>query len=359
MPSDPTTPLGSQIDNIMGLRFHLLKSTRTPHEDQLVDSILTLHDSYVEAGRSRPEITMMLARDWQFHSMQQPPPSHRPQPAVQQHQHQHQPVTQLLAAHAQHHQQQQQQLMNHAAMGLHSMNHAAPSSHQQPLASAMSNGSLPSMMGGSIPGLQHLSIQSSRDAVRRSSGGGGGFGGGIASAFGALSQQQQQEAMVQLEHTHHGQAPTASVPIPVSGNPPRPPPQPSSFLPAAASMLGSSYSSQAQAHASALGASLMERNYSNHGVNNNSVAPSVGSPAGPEARGNGVDHLMERNYSDPNFASPSPETHGGGSVSRAGGAGRMEQIPEPQSPPEEPPVARTEVPSAAKVEDDETVDAED
>ena len=339
MPSDPTTPLGSQIDNIMGLRFLLLKSTRTSHEEQLVDSILTLHDSYVEAGRSRPEITMMLARDWQFHSVQQPPPSHLPPPAVQQQQ----PVTRLLAQH-------QQQLMGHAAMGLHSMNHAAPS--QQPVVSAMSNGSLPSMMGGSIPALQHLSIQS-RDAVRRSSG--SSFGTAV-SAFSNLTQQQQQqqqEAVVHLEHTHHG-VPTPSMPIPVGNNPP-PPPQPSSFLPAAASVLGSSF--PGQAHAGALGASLMERNYSDHG----NVAPSsVGSPPGPEALAGdagGADHLAERNHSETNFASPSPETHAGS----VGGAAavKMEQIPEPRSAEDEPPMnERAEVPSAAKVEDDETVEAE-
>jgi len=337
MPSDPTTPLGSQIDNIMGLRFVLLKSARTPHEEQLVDSILTLHDSYVEAGRSRPEITMMLARDWQFHSVQQPPPSHAPPPAVCQ-----QPVSGLLAA--QHH-HQHQQLMGHAPLGLHSMNHAAPS--HQPMVSAMSKGSLPSMMGGSIPALQHLSIQSG-GAVRRTSG--SGFGGAV-SAFNALSHQhhqQQQEAVVHLEHTHHG-APTPSVPIPVGGNPP-PPPRPSSFPPAAASVLGSSYPGRARG--GALGASLMERNYSDRS-GGGAAATSGGSPPGPEplaGGGGGADTLMERDYSETNFASPSPETHGG--------AGRTERIPEPRSAEDGPSAARAEVPSAAKVEDDETVDAE-
>ncbi|KAL7532721.1 hypothetical protein ACHAXR_004800, partial [Thalassiosira sp. AJA248-18] len=72
MPSDQSTPLGQQINNIMSLRMVLLRRDRTPQDEHLVDSILTLFDSYVKAGRSRPDITLMLARDFVFHdSMQQ------------------------------------------------------------------------------------------------------------------------------------------------------------------------------------------------------------------------------------------------------------------------------------------------
>ena len=66
MPSDPSTLLGQQIHNIMSLRMVLLKKNRNVEEEILVDSILTLFDSYVKAERSRPDITLMLARDFAF-----------------------------------------------------------------------------------------------------------------------------------------------------------------------------------------------------------------------------------------------------------------------------------------------------
>ncbi len=70
MPSDESTPLGRQIHNIMSLRLILLRKTRNAEEEQLVDSILFLFDSYTKAGRSRADITLMLARDFAFHSIQ-------------------------------------------------------------------------------------------------------------------------------------------------------------------------------------------------------------------------------------------------------------------------------------------------
>eukprot|EP00581_Thalassiosira_minuscula_P027878 CAMPEP_0183752546 /NCGR_PEP_ID=MMETSP0739-20130205/2414_1 /TAXON_ID=385413 /ORGANISM="Thalassiosira miniscula, Strain CCMP1093" /LENGTH=844 /DNA_ID=CAMNT_0025988927 /DNA_START=210 /DNA_END=2744 /DNA_ORIENTATION=- len=70
MPSDQSTPLGQQIHNIMSLRLVLLQVNRTPEDEQLVESILTLFDSYIQAGRSRSDITLMLARDFAFHSRQ-------------------------------------------------------------------------------------------------------------------------------------------------------------------------------------------------------------------------------------------------------------------------------------------------
>merc|ERR1719296_453013 len=70
MPSDQSTQLGQQTHNIMSLRLVLLRKNRDPEDEQLVDSILTLFHSYVEAGRSRPDITLMLARDFAFHLIQ-------------------------------------------------------------------------------------------------------------------------------------------------------------------------------------------------------------------------------------------------------------------------------------------------
>jgi hypothetical protein len=70
MPSDESTPLGRQIHSIMSLRHILLRKNRNAEEEQLVDSILILFDSYLKAGRSRVDITLMLARDFAFHSIQ-------------------------------------------------------------------------------------------------------------------------------------------------------------------------------------------------------------------------------------------------------------------------------------------------
>ena len=70
MPSDISTPLGEQIQSMMSLRMLLLKKNRDAEEEDLIDSILMLFDSYVKAGRSRPDMTLMLARDFGFHVMQ-------------------------------------------------------------------------------------------------------------------------------------------------------------------------------------------------------------------------------------------------------------------------------------------------
>ena len=70
MPSDLNTQLGQQLHNIMSLRLVLLKKNRNFEEENLVDSILTLFESYLKAGRSRPDITLMLARDFAFHALQ-------------------------------------------------------------------------------------------------------------------------------------------------------------------------------------------------------------------------------------------------------------------------------------------------
>ena len=70
MPRDISTPLGEQIQSMMSLRMLLLKKNRDAEEEDLIDSILMLFDSYVKAGRSRPDMTLMLARDFGFHVMQ-------------------------------------------------------------------------------------------------------------------------------------------------------------------------------------------------------------------------------------------------------------------------------------------------
>ncbi|KAL3791761.1 hypothetical protein HJC23_007528 [Cyclotella cryptica] len=70
MPSNDTSPLSSQLHNIMSLRLVLLRTNRTREENHLVDSMLILFESYLSANRSATDTTLMLARDFAFHNLQ-------------------------------------------------------------------------------------------------------------------------------------------------------------------------------------------------------------------------------------------------------------------------------------------------
>mmetsp|Transcript_1459 Transcript_1459/g.3698 ORF Transcript_1459/g.3698 Transcript_1459/m.3698 type:complete len:1141 (+) Transcript_1459:269-3691(+) len=68
IPSDMNSPLGQQLQGIMSLRLVLLRGNRrTPEEEQLVETILVLYESYIHAGRSEADIAVMVARDFTFH----------------------------------------------------------------------------------------------------------------------------------------------------------------------------------------------------------------------------------------------------------------------------------------------------
>ena len=52
----------------MYLRLVLLRgNARTPDEEQLIDTVLVLYESYLHARRSKEDIALMLARDFAFH----------------------------------------------------------------------------------------------------------------------------------------------------------------------------------------------------------------------------------------------------------------------------------------------------
>lgn len=70
MPSDSNSPLGQQLNDLMSLRLVLLRPHRTPEEQQLVDTIMVLFESYLAAGRSRQEIALLVCRDFMFHNDQ-------------------------------------------------------------------------------------------------------------------------------------------------------------------------------------------------------------------------------------------------------------------------------------------------
>ena len=118
IPSDLNSPLGQQLQPIMSLRLILLRgNNRTPEEEGLIDTVLVLFESYLHAGRSRSDIAVMVARDFQFHLQHQQslamkygeapaPPPHQPTqrlhqgaiPPQQRPPHQGPPPTMLYAA---------------------------------------------------------------------------------------------------------------------------------------------------------------------------------------------------------------------------------------------------------------------
>lgn len=65
--SDSNTPLGQKIHAIMNLRLTLLRPNRSLEEEQLVDTLLVLLESYVSAGRSKEETVLLVTRDYEFH----------------------------------------------------------------------------------------------------------------------------------------------------------------------------------------------------------------------------------------------------------------------------------------------------
>ena len=60
----------------MSLRLLLLRPTKTQQEQDIVNTILSSYSSYKAGGRTRPDMALMLARDFMFLNQQnQPPPA--------------------------------------------------------------------------------------------------------------------------------------------------------------------------------------------------------------------------------------------------------------------------------------------
>ena len=66
--SDSTTPLAQKIHSIMNLRLTLLRHDRSTEEEQLVDTLLLLFESYMNADRSNEDIVLLVTRDYDFHT---------------------------------------------------------------------------------------------------------------------------------------------------------------------------------------------------------------------------------------------------------------------------------------------------
>ncbi|KAL7541735.1 hypothetical protein ACHAWF_007004, partial [Thalassiosira exigua] len=63
--------LGGRINGMMSLRMLLLRPHCSPEEEQLVGTLLVLYESYVAAGRTRPDIALLVTRDYEFHMRHQ------------------------------------------------------------------------------------------------------------------------------------------------------------------------------------------------------------------------------------------------------------------------------------------------
>lgn len=79
MPSDPTNPAFQFLQGFMSLRLLLLRSVRNEQEQDVVNTILSSYSSYKAGGRTRPDIALMLARDFMFLNPQSQPNSQQGQ----------------------------------------------------------------------------------------------------------------------------------------------------------------------------------------------------------------------------------------------------------------------------------------
>lgn len=84
--SDPN----QSVQDLMTLRVLLMRPALTPEEEHLLDTVLILFESYLIAGRSRPDIATMVVRDFSFHFKHQAHSFAQQQQVVMSHTPQHQ-----------------------------------------------------------------------------------------------------------------------------------------------------------------------------------------------------------------------------------------------------------------------------
>lgn len=147
MPSDPSNPAFAYLQGFMSLRLLLLRSSRSDHEQDMVNTILSSYSSYKAGGRTRPDIALMLARDFMFLNQQ-----HQPQ-MQQQHSQARQPQMQMMS-------QQQQQLNNGQQQFVQQSFAPAPSQmqpqqHQYSPATSSVSGNAPNLMNVMPPPSPH------------------------------------------------------------------------------------------------------------------------------------------------------------------------------------------------------------
>ena len=89
MPSNQNDPAFAYLQGFMSLRLLLLRPSRSETEQDVVNTILSSYSSYKDGGRTRPDIALMLARDFIFlqeskQQTQQPVQVHQPNQQQQQ-----------------------------------------------------------------------------------------------------------------------------------------------------------------------------------------------------------------------------------------------------------------------------------
>jgi len=88
MPSDPSSAHSTYLSGFMSLRLLLLRSSRSPDEDEIVQTLLSSYSSYASSGRTQSDIALMLARDFLFlrqhHAAQAAAANQAPQPMIPQ-----------------------------------------------------------------------------------------------------------------------------------------------------------------------------------------------------------------------------------------------------------------------------------
>jgi len=73
MPLDPSSPIITHLSGFMSCRLMLLKSMRTPQEEEITRTLLSSYSAYLSSGRANSDIAMMIARDFTFLKQQLQP----------------------------------------------------------------------------------------------------------------------------------------------------------------------------------------------------------------------------------------------------------------------------------------------
>ena len=84
MPTNSSSPLASYLPGFTSLRLMLMKTERTPREEEVLGTILESYSSYVASAKSASEIAWLLARDCMLLSQQVVPRRQgvQPQPSI-------------------------------------------------------------------------------------------------------------------------------------------------------------------------------------------------------------------------------------------------------------------------------------
>jgi hypothetical protein len=198
MPSDPTSPAFAYLQGFMSLRLLLLRTTRTEQEQDIVNTILSSYSSYKAGGRSRPDIALMLARDFMFLNQQHQPQAQTMQPVHQQQQQHLQSQMQTMQ------QQQHQQMIG--TQQQYGQQAYAPAPSQMPHMQTQQQSQNAMFTTGMAGGNPNLSSMPPPSPHASSSGGAKLDGTGGFHPNGTLMQNQQDQMVQQQQALGQHQA---------------------------------------------------------------------------------------------------------------------------------------------------------